>query len=90
MAGTNAGTGWPITFRCAKCRVVAPRGCADIRPEYTVHCIHTQARTGKTRPYRGGNRGARGLMTFHQYTCECGHTGWSRHEGVARLPALEA
>ena len=87
MPGTNAGTGWPLTFRCSKCRKSQyAGGCASIDAHYTRHSSHKHTPTGKTRPYKGGNRGIRGLRTFHQYTCECGHSGWSRHRDVQRLP----
>lgn len=26
------------------------------------------------------------LDIHHEYRCECGHVGWSRHRGVVRLP----
>lgn len=80
MPGSNAGTGWPLTVRCAKCK----RG-RDWRRSDTndTHLI----RTGRTKPYSGGNRGARGLDTFHEYACVvCNHIGWSRHNEIARKP----
>jgi len=44
-------------------------------------------RTGRTRLYRGGNRGIRGLAAFHEYRClVCKHVGWSRHVDIARKP----
>jgi hypothetical protein len=79
MAGSNAGTGWPITVRCAKCKVGhrVDRGARLVR-------------TGRTKPYRGGNKGVRGLMTFHEYRClVCNHVGWSRHVDIARKPLEE-
>lgn len=81
MPGTNAGTGQPLSFECWRCR---QSPCRDWRGH--SRCSHRQTRTGKTRPYKGGNRGPRGLMEHHEYVCECGHRGWSRHNGVLRLP----
>ncbi len=43
-----------------------------------------QVRTGRQRPVLGGSIG-RMLDTQHEYTCSCGHTGWSRHQGVLYL-----
>ena len=77
MPGSNNGTGWPLTVRCAKCKV---HGSYSARGTLLV-------RTGRARPYRGGNKGARGLLTFHEYRClVCKHVGWSRHVDIARKP----
>lgn len=89
--GSNNGTGQPITFDCHMCR----RRCRDMHHDGTrlrvFHtCDHTQVRTGRTRPYRGGNRGPRGLMVHHEYVCTCGHRGWSRISGVQHLLLEEA
>lgn len=83
MPGSNAGTGWPITVRCAKCKVGRDwRNNSDGGTDLV--------RTGRTKPYRGGNRGVRGLATFHEYRCRvCKHVGWSRHVDITRKP-LEA
>ena len=85
MPGSNAGTGWPISFHCSRCRRTV-KGCATWSGRSINHCDHKQVRTGRTRPYTGGNKGIRGLMTHHEYRCECGHVGWSRHADVTRLP----
>ncbi len=78
MPGSNAGTGWPITVRCAKCRVGS-----NNRTDRGTRLV----RTGRTRPYNGGNLGVRGLHTFHEYRClACKHVGWSRHVDIARKP----
>ena len=81
MAGARNGTGWPLTVRCAKCKVGR-----DFR-RVTTHDMQL-VRTGRTKPYRGGNKGARGLDTFHEYRClVCKHVGWSRHVDIARKPS---
>ena len=75
--GANNGTGWPYYFRCSSCRKNPPYSGAGSTTKVTL--------TGKTRPYTGGNRGARGSKTHYQYTCSsCGHTGWSRHNDLER------
>ena len=79
MPGSNAGTGWPFTLRCAKCKVGR-----DWRR--TMDSTTRLVRTGRTKPYRGGNLG-RGLRTFHEYRClVCKHVGWSRHSDVVKKP----
>lgn len=80
MPGSNGGTGWPFTLRCAKCKV--GRGWRTERTDGMQ-----LVRTGRTKPYSGGNKGARGLMTFHEYRClTCKHVGWSRHVDVVKRP----
>jgi len=75
--GSNNGTGWPLTVRCAKCKVGSTRSDRGVQ----------LVRTGRTKPYRGGNKGIRGLDTFHQYCCRvCRHVGWSRHVDILRKP----
>lgn len=83
--GSNAGSGWPIHFFCAKCRKEIGWGVRQShRRGWNV------VRTGRTKPYRGGNRGVRGLDTFHEYRCtDCKHVGWSRHVAMRDKP-LEA
>lgn len=77
MAGR--GTGWPLTLRCAKCKVGRDWRAGST---YDTELV----RTGRTKPYNGGNRG-RGLATFHEYRCvRCGHIGWSRHHDVVLKP----
>lgn len=78
--GSNNGTGWPLTLRCTKCKRGRDWRNSTDDGTYLI-------RTGRTKPYRGGNRGARGLGTFHEYACiTCGHIGWSRHSEIARKP----
>lgn len=79
MVGTNAGTGYPLTLRCAKCKRYrdydnpqhADRGCQ-------------LAATGRIRPLTsqqfGHNSSGRALHYRAEYRClDCGHIGWSRH-----------
>lgn len=80
MPGTNAGTGQPITFRCA-----------NERREWPKRGRHSVVRTGrvKKRPYRA--LGQRMLMEAHEYRClTCGHVGWSGHVDVLRQPLEES
>lgn len=80
--GSNAGSGWPITLRCAKCKI----GRDWQRSESVGMRL---VRTGRTRPYNGGNRGVRGLGTFHEYRClTCKHIGWSRHVDITMKPVV--
>jgi hypothetical protein len=82
MPGSNAGTGQPLHFFCVKCRKGRGwDGRQSNRRGWNV------VRTGRTKPYNGGNLGTRGLDTFHEYKCpDCGHVGWSRHVDIARKP----
>ncbi len=90
MPGSNAGTGQPLTFICAKCRLKrwrierwykhrAGRGL-DVW-DYHV--------TGRFRYRPTYNRGGGRSDVFYQYEYECvapgcGHIGWSRHIEVSR------
>ncbi len=77
MPGTNAGTGQPISFRCAKCRLRAGSPPRDYRYGYDVTL------TGKERDL--GHSSVRMTRTSRQYTCRyCGHVGWSRHFDLTR------
>lgn len=92
MAG--AGTGQPIYFRCAECR---RRGACNqgeyttyrgTRREHTRHvlptCRHFVRLTGRTKPIRRRGGGPRMTNTAREYTCSCGHTGWSGHVDLER------
>lgn len=80
MGGSNSGTGWPLTLRCAKCK--AGRDWRNDTDTGTY-----LLRTGRTKSYRGGNKGARGMLTFYEYACiTCGHVGWSRHKSMLDKP----
>jgi hypothetical protein len=76
MPGTNAGTGYPLTLRCTRCKVGRPRGGFDLKA------------TGRTKPIpphkpQGGYRCTNRMI---EYKCEtCGHVGWSRHSDGERL-----
>jgi len=72
--GTNAGTGRPLNFCCAKCRRVDHQH----RQKLPVTL------TGKRRHLAPGNYGNRNGEYSVQYTCACGHTGWSRHYDINR------
>lgn len=87
MPGTNAGTGQPSYFNCTMCRRHPCRQLKRLGTGLVVQmCDHKQYRTGRTKPYKGGNRGPRGLMEHHEYVCDCGHRGWSRLSMVLRIP----
>ncbi len=74
------GTGQPAYFACAACRR---------RPEWRVARRVAVYRTGKTRPYKGSNGGARVLREHHEYVCgTCGHRGWTRHKDILRKKIL--
>lgn len=69
MPGTNAGTGRPMWFRCAKCRRERRRGGGALQVQLT----------GRERPKNDGNAGYRSDTVEREYRCPCGHVGWSRH-----------
>lgn len=83
----SAGTGSPIWFRCSACR----RRC-HLRSEDPIGCSCPLCKplpyqlTGRWRT-RGGKRGRLGTRNEPvsvEYTCECGHTGWSSHRDLVR------
>lgn len=80
----SAGAGVPLTFQCSKCRAnIGPRApCRE--SDGTWLCSHEQYRSGRTKKVRG-RQTTRLLPEAHEYTCDCGHVGWSRHAGVLRL-----
>jgi len=71
-------TGQPIAFCCWRCR--KSRECRS-----PLGCGHRQRRTGRTKPSKS-RRGYGMLDTEHEYVCECGHRGWSWHNGVLAIP----
>jgi len=83
MAGT--GTGCPITFRCAKCRMTCNRSIDDVcrdRPG-PRGWVDRVTLTGRSRPYklRSGPRRMQPIAV--EYVCrDCGHTGWSAHSNI--------
>jgi hypothetical protein len=75
--GKGIGTGSPLTFRCAKCKL------GDWRDR-------NRGLNWRSLPERRGRR-TRYATERHDhryqysYACNtCGHTGWSRHESVRR------
>lgn len=95
MAGT--GTGQPIEFICPVARrnqYVEPTARAYTRSYRMMLRYppgHTRiVRTGRVKnaavPGRHAHAGSRMLNESHEYRCECGHVGWSKHRGVLRYP----
>lgn len=74
MPGTNAGTGQPIVFRCARCRRTG-----------VTH--HNYSLTGQWKALKGSND--RTASVSIEYKCECKHQGWSRHIDIARRAVRE-
>lgn len=83
MPGTNAGTGNPLTFRCAKCKVA--------RDWQSTRSVDIDKGTNvESTGFRRNRPGGRGPRVDHwhvyEYACrDCGHRGWSRHEWVRRM-----
>ena len=85
--GKGIGTGVPLTFRCAKCKVgrdyQSPRSWDQ---EKGTHYVAT----GLTKPmpwYRGRSP-IRRAKQLTQYRCLiCGHIGWSSHSDMDRALA---
>jgi anti-sigma factor RsiW len=80
VPGTNAGTGCPITLRCAKCK----RRGWEHRRGYDLEV------TGRSRARRRAAFERRGIRMIRrwviEYRCrECGHVGWSRHIDAAAM-----
>lgn len=79
MPGTNAGTGYPLTLRCAKCR-------KRLQPIRTPPKGYHLAATGRVK--RARRRGIRQTNRRIQIRClDCGHLGWTQHEDAERLLA---
>jgi len=77
MPGTNAGTGYPLTFRCAKCK--------SKRHKRSTNYIAT----GRVRPISKSRYsrhiGSRQTNRMLEYKClTCGHVGWSQHSDMER------
>jgi len=80
MPETNAGTGYPLTLRCAKCKTARHWW---YRWSYT-RGLNLEA-TGKTRPAKRRNA-RRQTDRKIQYRClDCGHVGWTQHIDAERL-----
>lgn len=80
MAGS--GTGYPISLRCAKCRLNGHgAGHRDCLRRYAITKPLTQAQRGR------GN--GRALQYRVKIKClDCGHVGWTRHRDAERLEVL--
>lgn len=77
MPGTNAGTGQPLTLRCAKCKV--GRDWREDRAGGTNLEATGRVRAVKHQTVRQTNRKI-------QYRCkDCGHVGWTQHRSAERL-----
>jgi hypothetical protein len=76
MPGSNAGTGYPLTLRCGKCKVGRDWENDD-------HKGTKLEATGRKRPLASSQHGRgnpRALQYRAEYRClDCGHIGWSRH-----------
>ena len=73
MAGT--GTGYPLTFRCAKCR----------RYQFVV-----TGKTKPLSARQRGMGHPRATNRRHEYKClSCGHVGWSRHSDMATARCIK-
>lgn len=79
--GANNGTGYPLTLRCAKCRV-GKRG--DRESVGTDLCA-----TGRTKPLRANEcLGYRSTRRRIEICCQaCGHVGWTKHSAAEALLA---
>lgn len=79
MPGTNAGTGYPLTLRCGKCKVGI-----NFRDFHELQYRGTNLEaTGRTRPLTRQQQGRCGFGALQyrvEYRClDCGHVGWTRH-----------
>lgn len=72
--GQSAGAGSPVWFRCHRER----------RGEGLDHEITLTGRSRPSRGKRGSAQGTRSTARDREYTCSCGHTGWSNHIDLAR------
>lgn len=80
MAGSNAGTGYPLTLRCAKCKIGRDYEHGAGRQGTNIEA------TGRTAPLTSKQQGSgnpRAIYFRAEYKCrDCGHTGWSRHSSI--------
>lgn len=80
MPGTNAGTGQPLTLRCAKCK-------RSGRYEWSRSGGTDLVATGRVKAV--AHRAVRQTNRKIEYKCrDCGHVGWTQHVDAERL--LEA
>lgn len=76
MPGTNAGTGCPLTLKCAKCR---------LSRNWSRNFREGLVATGRTRAV--SRRSIRQTTRKVEYRClDCGHVGWTQHIDAERLP----
>ena len=75
--GRSAGTGSPVWFFCWRERQIGGRNVE-----------HHVTLTGRQRAYPHRSHHALGSRSTHvsrEYTCSCGHTGWSNHVDLAEM-----
>ncbi len=83
MPGTKGGTGNPLTFRCAKCKVL--RNWRSLLVSDVDKGTHVES-TGFRRRRLGGRGPRVDHVWQYEYRCTvCSHRGWSRHETVRRM-----
>lgn len=68
--------GRPHYFKCSKAR-----GVSSLFAEQTKN-YHKVTRTGKTKPNPSRSTGGFSLHTLYEYTCTCGHVGWTSHPQI--------
>ena len=68
--GANNGTGIPMFFVCAMARK---------ERSFAGREAHVIALTGREKPVSGRTGGIRNSDRSREYTCACGHVGWSKH-----------
>ena len=76
--GRSAGTGTPNWFRCA------------VERRESHHRTHLIQLTGRTRPNPSRSRNTRVADIEREYTCSCGHRGWTRLLDVVRRARRDA
>lgn len=81
MAGP--GTGSPLTFRCAKCKV----GRDWRNHDHAGENVEATGRVKRLPPRRWGvSRGMRHVPYLVEYRClDCEHVGWSSHDTMKDL-----
>lgn len=81
MPGTNAGTGYALTFKCVKCRRAR---WYDYRKRHGMNYVAT----GRTRKKPTGRGRIRCTDRMIEYRCrDCQHVGWSMHDDLERALA---
>lgn len=79
--GRGAYAGSPLVWRCAVLSRIWPRERRHIEQHDDWSTVKL---TGKWRRRRRGHKGQRNAFVSVQYTCKCGHTGWSSHNDIVR------